>query len=1012
MAFGLGFNKAKTLAAAEKYVMQGKIPAAIQEYQKILEHEPRDLVIINTVGDLYLRLSKTEDALACFYKLGEAYVEDGFVRNGIAVYKKIVRAQPTAIDAMMRLADLYAMQGQHNEARNYLNQAVEHYQNQGDVSKCVELFEKLLMMDPDNLGVKARLAGLYDQAGRKDEAAYMFFSAAEGYADRANPTEAEKILKKAREAGLQTPDVIVLEARIQIDSGRAAEAIATLNRIPDRDANKAALNLLYHAHIASSDLDQAGAVALTLFERFDDFAGLEQVCAMMLDRGETGVAVDIYARALDRLIAQHNTQPLLDGLKHILASDPRHVPARELLCQAYEKTGQTGELIDSCEQLADTLVQREDYEAARQVYVKLTQLEPNNPENRRKLQQIDHHLGRETSMDSLAAEVSSAPAVAADFLPDLSAHGAPAAAPVLDPASQAILDEALNDAELQRSYRQTDRAIAILQEALLKLPGNTRLSTELLALCEQTDKWDLAASCCDELATACTALGDGEGVARYQGLLSKYRALAAAAAPAVAEFAVPTTDALPSFTVEEQTPAAEELTVPTVAPMAMHVEQVAAEDQGVREVDLSGEWESLMAVEEKATASAPAGVPVQAPEVPESADGLAEEVGFYLQTGMLSEASLSLEKLRAAAPNDPRLADLQAKVEQAILGGGVTVSEPAMEVVEQGDTVAEIALPTMEAEPYTPAEAPPVVEAPPLEIPQPEVAPPVLEVSPPAIEEPAELTLEEAPLPAVETAHEEEFALELEHAHHAPEPAAAAADSGGHFELSLEMEEPAAEPVAPAATAHAEPAGMGLDDLVGSLEDEISGIAAQAPPAPPKPIPPKAPPAKAASPPAKPTKPAAAGKAAAGGGLAEMFDEFKAEMEQDQAVESDIENHYNMGVAFKEMGLFDEAIGEFQKAFHGAERLPSHPNFVPICSLLAHCFLEKNLPDLAVQWLTTALKAEGLDRESEMAVRYEIGAAQESAGRNSEALESFMQVYAMNIDYRDVAGRIRALKGQ
>ena len=119
-----------------------------------------------------------------------------------------------------------------------------------------------------------------------------------------------------------------------------------------------------------------------------------------------------------------------------------------------------------------------------------------------------------------------------------------------------------------------------------------------------------------------------------------------------------------------------------------------------------------------------------------------------------------------------------------------------------------------------------------------------------------------------------------------------------------------------------------------------------------------------------------------------------------------------MGVAFKEMALLDEAIGEFQKAYQAAVQVPHYANFIQCCSLLAHCFMEKNLPDLAVRWLERALKAPGIDREGEMALRYEIGVAYELAGNNSAALNSFMEVYALNIDYRDVADRIRSLKGQ
>lgn len=135
-------------------------------------------------------------------------------------------------------------------------------------------------------------------------------------------------------------------------------------------------------------------------------------------------------------------------------------------------------------------------------------------------------------------------------------------------------------------------------------------------------------------------------------------------------------------------------------------------------------------------------------------------------------------------------------------------------------------------------------------------------------------------------------------------------------------------------------------------------------------------------------------------------------MEDTAAAEADIETHCNMGVAFKEMRLFDEAIGEFQKAFQAAERAKSYSNYVRCCSLLAHCFMEKGLPPLAVRWLENALKAPGLEQEDILALRYEIGAAHEQAGNTKAAIDSFMEVYALNIDYRDVADRIRELQGK
>jgi len=143
--------------------------------------------------------------------------------------------------------------------------------------------------------------------------------------------------------------------------------------------------------------------------------------------------------------------------------------------------------------------------------------------------------------------------------------------------------------------------------------------------------------------------------------------------------------------------------------------------------------------------------------------------------------------------------------------------------------------------------------------------------------------------------------------------------------------------------------------------------------------------------------------------LQDLFAEFKAEMEEPAAA-SDLETHYNLGVAFKEMALYDEAIGEFQKAQQIAVTSNDYSHVVQCCSLLATCFLEKGLPQLAVKWYQTALDSPGVDPESKPALLYEMGSAQEIAGDRQAALRSFLDVYAHNIDYRDVATRIKSLQ--
>src|ERR1700730_18896405 len=89
MAFGFGFNKQKVLSAAEKFVQQGKLQNAIADYEKVLKADPKDLTVMNTVGDLYSRLGNIDKAVDCFKSVGDAYAYQGFTVKAIAMYKKL-----------------------------------------------------------------------------------------------------------------------------------------------------------------------------------------------------------------------------------------------------------------------------------------------------------------------------------------------------------------------------------------------------------------------------------------------------------------------------------------------------------------------------------------------------------------------------------------------------------------------------------------------------------------------------------------------------------------------------------------------------------------------------------------------------------------------------------------------------------------------------------------------------------------------------------------------------------
>ena len=137
--------------------------------------------------------------------------------------------------------------------------------------------------------------------------------------------------------------------------------------------------------------------------------------------------------------------------------------------------------------------------------------------------------------------------------------------------------------------------------------------------------------------------------------------------------------------------------------------------------------------------------------------------------------------------------------------------------------------------------------------------------------------------------------------------------------------------------------------------------------------------------------------------FADMLRRFKQGVAQN-VEEEDHQSHYDLGVAFKEMGLLDEAIAEFQKALRGAE------NRVRTYEALGQCFLEKTQYQIAATLLARALVEPNHSDEQLVGVLYLIGYCSEALQQWNDALTYYQRVFAVDIEFRDVSDRISALE--
>jgi len=147
-------------------------------------------------------------------------------------------------------------------------------------------------------------------------------------------------------------------------------------------------------------------------------------------------------------------------------------------------------------------------------------------------------------------------------------------------------------------------------------------------------------------------------------------------------------------------------------------------------------------------------------------------------------------------------------------------------------------------------------------------------------------------------------------------------------------------------------------------------------------------------------------------GLAEVFEEYRVSAEVESSGNGDYETHYNLGLAYKEMDLFEEALEEFQSAISLVSSDDGTPRYVQCCNLLAHCFMQKGVPQLAVKWLNKGLSAPNASEDERQALRFELAAAHEQAGDLNRAVDLFTEIYGVNVSYRGVNERLRALQSR
>ncbi len=1047
MALGFGFNKAKVLAQAEKFVQQGKIPNAIAEYEKIIKEDPKDLTVLNTVGDLYVRTGNNEQATHYFKKVGDQYAQNGFTVKAIAIYKKLTKMGSFNAENTTKLAELYSQQGLFNDARVHYMQVADQLLKSGDNHQAARIFQKILELDPENASAQAKLADLYQKLGKKEDARNIYFSAAESLYARGSFAAAEEALDKVLALESGNNAALMLRGLIAVEAGDSQGAVTYLEKVSDLDSRPDGLRALLRAKLHSGNADGVEDVANKLLTVHNDPTAITTVAQWYVTNNQVESALRLYEAHAERLFGG-NQQSLQDALYPLMSRAKESPAAMAILNRLLNQAGDHSQTAETIELQAHAAANQGKYVEARDLYKKLMELEPENALHAQNHKQMLAKLGEDSATRILSPE-EAAQALMVEELDE----SAPAVHQSYDPPTEKAIESALTDAELYVSYNVPSKAIPPLEAALPLAPQDVNLNQRLASLYVRSERFADAARLYKNLSDIYKELGHEAESAKYLEASQRYALRApqtpsisvtpAAAEPApkpkwppepVTTVAAEQAAQAPieigaevepsvqefSFDMPEVVAAApeqlaaipvepvvaqpvSEITIepvplmPEAAPIEVTPVSVTQPEAIAHEIDISNEWEEMIEVEPAAEIPVRMAKETAAPAATDLTAQITDkiqEIQFYLSQEMWESAKSAILDLTELAPDAPEIAQFIV----AVNAGQARSSGLAAQQREETPVFIEEAAPAPEPErieehviaPPAPVqieperiEAPRVVEPEPqiVELPAPPVTrrpEPVKPLKPAAIQQPvAALPLEDV----LEVA-------EPPRARHAPpQPAALAKEKStedilGDFVLDLEQSEE-------------------LADFVPKQH------------AAPTPVPAPAPVAAAA--PALDRRSAVPKNgdmqdAEAANVLSDILSELQEETAEAAEPEEDPETHYNLGIAFKEMGLLDEAIGELQKVCHAVDRGASFSQPIQALTWLAQCLVDKGAPEAAVRWYQRALQLPGLDNSSRCAIYYDLATAYEAYGDRKSALANFMEVYGSNIDFRDVASRIKALK--
>jgi tetratricopeptide (TPR) repeat protein len=336
----VAINRTRTLKEAEKLLRQGRLDAAIEEYQRVLADFPQDWTTANALGDCYYRAQQADKAVEQYVRIADHLMGDRLTQPAGALYRKILKIKPDHDHALLQAAVSATSQGALADARQWLSTLASLRQARGDVVGATEVLLRIGSLDPADLDARLAAARQVLPSGRSDELTRELRDLMDALFAAGRGEDGIAILE---EAIAVAPDDVVLKARLarawvergefdraRVHASSAAEYLELADACTARgDADGQVAMLADARRLAPYDLSIANRLVRVCAERGDYAAACAHLDAIgdvydgelfatagevRARAGQLDVARGVFARLLAR--DPHRTAALIEqGLR-------------------------------------------------------------------------------------------------------------------------------------------------------------------------------------------------------------------------------------------------------------------------------------------------------------------------------------------------------------------------------------------------------------------------------------------------------------------------------------------------------------------------------------------------------------------------------------------------------------------------------------------------------------------------------------------------------------------------